>query len=160
MAQSSKNFIHIFNLFSCIESESEVAQSCPTLCDPMDCSLPCSSVHGIFKARVLKWVAISFSRGSSWPRNQSQVSSLWILYQLNYQGCQPFKTSGYLHFHLRSLTHSSAFQMATTVSASNPNWKYPGTALFNRTFCNDGNTLSTLSHMATTSPSEHWVHDM
>ena len=47
------------------ESESEVAQSCPTLCDPMDCSLPGSSVHGIFQARVLEWVAISFSRGSS-----------------------------------------------------------------------------------------------
>ena len=47
-----------------IESESEVAQSCPTLCDPMDCSLPRSSVHGIFQARVLKWIAISFSRGS------------------------------------------------------------------------------------------------
>ena len=43
------------------ESESEVAQSCPTLCDPMDCSLQRSSVHEIFQARVLEWVAISFS---------------------------------------------------------------------------------------------------
>jgi len=42
--------------------KSEVAQSCPTLCDPMDCSPPGSSVHGIFQARVLEWVAISFSR--------------------------------------------------------------------------------------------------
>ena len=41
------------------ESESEVAQSCPTLCDPMDCSLPGSSIHGIFQARVLEWVAIA-----------------------------------------------------------------------------------------------------
>ena len=40
-------------------------QSCPTLCNPMDCSLACSSVHGILQARVLEWVAISFSRGSS-----------------------------------------------------------------------------------------------
>ena len=47
------------------EKESEVAQSCPALCDPVDCSPPCSSVHGIFQARVLEWVAISFSRGSS-----------------------------------------------------------------------------------------------
>ena len=46
------------------ESESEVAQSCPTLCDLMDCSLSGSSVHGIFQARVLEWIAISFSRGS------------------------------------------------------------------------------------------------
>ena len=41
-------------------SYSEVAQSCPTLCGPMDCSLPCSSVHGIFQARVLEWVVIAF----------------------------------------------------------------------------------------------------
>ena len=44
-----------------VKSESEVAQSCPTLSDPMDCSLPCSSVHGIFQARVLAWGAIAFS---------------------------------------------------------------------------------------------------
>ena len=50
-------------------SESEVAQSCPTLCDPMDCSLPGFSVSGIFQATVLEWVAISFSRGSSQPRD-------------------------------------------------------------------------------------------
>ena len=43
------------------ESESEAAQSCPTLSDPMDCSLPDSSVHGIFQARVLEWGAIVFS---------------------------------------------------------------------------------------------------
>ena len=42
-----------------------IAQSCLTLCDPMDCSLPGSSIHGIFQARVLEWGAISFSRGSS-----------------------------------------------------------------------------------------------
>ena len=52
----------------------EVAQSCLTLCDPMDCSLLCSPVHGIFQARILEWVAISLSRGSSWPRDQTQVS--------------------------------------------------------------------------------------
>ena len=44
-----------------VKSESQVAQSCPTLCDPMDCSLPGSSVYGIFQARVLEWVAIAFS---------------------------------------------------------------------------------------------------
>ena len=46
-----------------------VTQSCPTLCGPMDCSPPGSSVHGISQARTLEWVAISFSRGSSWPRD-------------------------------------------------------------------------------------------
>ena len=48
-----------------VKSESEVAQSCPTRSDPMDCSLPGSSVHGIFQARVLEWVAIAFS-GYQW----------------------------------------------------------------------------------------------
>ena len=55
---------------------SEVAQSCPTLCDSMDCSLPGSSIHGIFQARILEWIAISFSRGTSWPRNWTQVSCI------------------------------------------------------------------------------------
>jgi len=45
-----------------VKSESEVAQSCPTPSEPMDCSLPGSSVHGIFQARVLEWVAIAFSQ--------------------------------------------------------------------------------------------------
>ena len=56
--------------------ESEVAQSCPTLCDPMDCSLPGSSVHGILQARMLEWVAIFFSGGSSSPRDRTWVSSI------------------------------------------------------------------------------------
>ena len=43
---------------------------------PMDCSLSGSSVHGIFQARVLEWIAISFFRGSSWPRNRTQVSRI------------------------------------------------------------------------------------
>ena len=46
-----------------VKSESEIAQSCLTLHDPMDCSLPGSSLHGIFQARVLEWVAIAFSIG-------------------------------------------------------------------------------------------------
>ena len=58
------------------ESESEVAQSCPTLCDPMDCSLPDSSVHGLLQARILEWVAISFSRESSQPRDRTGVSCM------------------------------------------------------------------------------------
>ena len=65
--------VHVIEL---PESESEVAQSCPTLCDPVDCSLSGSSVHGIFQARVLEWIAISFSRGSSGPRNQTRVSHI------------------------------------------------------------------------------------
>ena len=57
-------------------SESEVSQSCPTLCDPVDCSPPGSSIPGILQARILEWVAISFSRGSSQPRGLTQVSRI------------------------------------------------------------------------------------
>ena len=53
-----------------------VAQSCPTLCDPRDCSLPDFPVHGILQARILAWVAVPFSRGSSQPRDQTQVSCI------------------------------------------------------------------------------------
>ena len=59
-----------------------VTQSGPILCDPMDCNPPGSSVHGFLRARILEWGAIPFSRGSSQPREWSQVSciSRWILY--------------------------------------------------------------------------------
>ena len=53
-----------------------VAQSCPTLCNPMDCRLPGSSIHGISQARVLEWVAISFAWSSSWPRDWTWVSRI------------------------------------------------------------------------------------
>ena len=58
------------------EKEREVAQLCPTLCNPMGRSLPGSSVHGIFQTRILEWVAISFSRGSSRPRDRTLVSCI------------------------------------------------------------------------------------
>ena len=72
-------------------SESEVAQSCLTLWDPMDCSLPGFSVHGILQARVLEWVTISFSRGSSQPRNWTHISCVSciggrILYTVSHLG--------------------------------------------------------------------------
>ena len=53
-----------------VKSESEVAQSCPTLSDPMDCSLLGSSIHGIFQARVLEWGAIAFSEMYIWKWNR------------------------------------------------------------------------------------------
>ena len=58
------------------ESESELAQLCLTLCNSMDCSLSGSSVHWIFQERVLEWGAISFSRGSSQPRDRTWVSCI------------------------------------------------------------------------------------
>ena len=79
---------------------SEVAQSCPTLCDPMDCSLPGSSVHGIFQAIVLEWIAISFSKGSSQPRDRTRVShiverrfTIWATREVDNVIC------GWVHLH-------------------------------------------------------------
>ena len=59
-------------IITCFASE----LSCVWLCDPMDSNTPGSSVHGIFQARILEWFAISYSTGSSWPRNNTQVS--WV----------------------------------------------------------------------------------
>ena len=53
-----------------------IVQSCPNLCNPMHCSPPDSAVHGIFQARILEWVAISSSRGSSQPRDQTLISCI------------------------------------------------------------------------------------
>ena len=58
-------------MFLCLD-----AQLCLTVCDTKDCSLPSSFVHGILQARKLEWVAISFSRGSSLPRDQTLVSCI------------------------------------------------------------------------------------
>ena len=58
------------------KGKAKIAQLCLTLCDPMSCSLPGSSVHGILQARILEWVAIPFSRGSSQPRDGTQVSHI------------------------------------------------------------------------------------
>ena len=83
-------FVCLYVYIYVYESESEVAQSCPTVCNSMDCSLPSSSVHGIFQARVLEWVAISFSRGSSQLRDRTQVSGIIgrCFYHLSHQGIQ------------------------------------------------------------------------
>ena len=60
--------------------ESEVAQLCPTLCDPMDCGLPGSSVHGIFQAKILEWDAMPSSRGSSQPWDWTYISCVSCQY--------------------------------------------------------------------------------
>ena len=67
-------------------AHAQLLQSCPTLCDPMDCSPPGSSVHGILQARILEWVVMPSFRGSSWPWNRIRISQRllhWrqILYQ-------------------------------------------------------------------------------
>ena len=90
------------------ESESEITQSCPTLCNTMDCSLPRFSIHGIFQARILEWVAISFSRGSSPPQgsNPGLLHYRQKLYCLSHQGSHQFAVSGdYTHTHTHTHTH-------------------------------------------------------
>ena len=62
--------------YSEVKVEVLVIELCPTLHNPRDCSWPGSSVHGILQARILEWVAIHFSRESSWPRDWTQVSSI------------------------------------------------------------------------------------
>ena len=71
-----------------------VCSACLTLCDPVDCSPPGSSVHGILQATALEWVAVHFSRGSPWPRDQTCVSCVfcigrWILYHYATWEVQP-----------------------------------------------------------------------
>ena len=70
------------NIISCCCS---VSQSCPTICDLMNCSPSGSSVHGIFQTKILEWVVISFSEGSSWARDQTHVSCIsYICRQILY----------------------------------------------------------------------------
>ena len=65
-----QSFLYLYTLRVC------VSQSCPTLCDPMDCSPPHSSIHRILQARILEWVAIPFCKGSSQPRDWTWVSCI------------------------------------------------------------------------------------
>ena len=76
-----------------------VTQSFPTLCDPMDHSLPGSSVHGILQAWILDWVAIFFSKVSSWPRNQTSISFIsCISRRVLYHYCHLGSLNGVLQF--------------------------------------------------------------
>ena len=79
-----------------VKSESEVDQSCPTLSDPMDCSLPGSSIHGIFQARVLEWGAIAFSVSFPWsPLNCILCKSSSLTYSHDLTGSYLDKTASY-----------------------------------------------------------------
>ena len=66
-----------------VKSESEVTQSCPTLSDPMDCSPPGSSIHGIFQPRVLEWVAIAFSISRASHTQRISLSNIFTLPELH-----------------------------------------------------------------------------
>ena len=87
----------------------ESLQSCPTLCDPMECSPPGSSVHGILQARILEWDALPASKGSSQPRDRTHIPymsciSRWVLYhlgQMSKHGLHSFR------FHIRNFPTNS-----------------------------------------------------
>ena len=67
---SKDHHIHIYSVLVYVE----LLQSCTTLCNPVDCTLPSSSIHGLLQARLMEWVAKPFSRASSQPRDQTQIS--------------------------------------------------------------------------------------
>ena len=108
MVRSSK-------LVTCVSTHS---QSCPTLCDSMDYSSPGSSIHGIFQAKILEWVDISFSNGSSRPRGQTHATweaPLSYLHYNNYLTTAMMKMAGsFLRW--QEHTHSSVLA-----------WRIPGT---------------------------------
>ena len=80
-----------------VKSESEVAQSCPTLCDPVDCSLPGSSIHGIFQARVLEWGAIAFSVTVLY--SFLDVSLMFLPFSFLISQLSPLPATKLLHFY-------------------------------------------------------------
>ena len=81
-----------------------VAKSCPTLCDPVDCSPQGSSIHGILQARILEWVAISFSRRSSPTQglNQFLLHCRHIIYHLSHQGKPSYHIYIYIYVFLKN----------------------------------------------------------
>ena len=81
MAKQGSSLLCKFFLVAVWVCAFSVAQSCPTLHDPMDSSPPGSSVHGVFQARIMEWIAISSSRESSWPSDRICISSVSLQWQ-------------------------------------------------------------------------------
>ena len=110
---------------------SEVTQSCLTLCDPMGYNLPGSSVHGIFQAIVLEWIAISFSRGSSWPRDRTRVSRFTVWATIVHKctlACKSTRIHTHTHTHPCSLHAISSWGGLSTATSSG--WNGVDTADF------------------------------
>ena len=129
---------------SCSGSESEVTPSCPILCSPIDCSLPGFSIHGIFQARVLEWVAISFSRGIFLTQglNPGLLPCRQILYRLSQQGSPRRGREGSKNVHLL-FVHPTHHREAVTVASrpervTMPERKVSGTR---RVWCGDSRAV-------------------
>ena len=82
-----------------------VAQSCLTLCDTMDCSLPGSSVHGVLQARILEWVTISSSRKSSWLRHWTCISCVSCIGRWNLYHCTTWEAPRSINVKHKLLSH-------------------------------------------------------
>ena len=91
--------------------------SCPTLSDPMDCSLPGSSVHGILKVRILEWVAIPSSRRSSWPRDGTCVSCISCIAGEFFTAEPPGKSPS-SPYQLSVATHANCQRSSNSLSLS------------------------------------------
>ena len=110
-------------------------QSCPTLCDPMEGSLPDSSVHGIFLARILEWVAMSSPSGSSWPRDQTPVSYLLVSCAL----AGRFLTTESPAFSnlTKHLSHNVTITFVIWGTTAKPAWISSSFLKFHREICSD-----------------------
>ena len=125
-----------------VKSESEVTQSCPTLSDPMDCSPPGSSVHGIFQARVLEWGAIAFSgRKEQWPHKRLSQTALWVSGSL-----QQRRGSTVACCVIRGMGYNSPGKSPFEEVIINPTIVWPQTQL------QGGNTAPSLK--------ENWIKDL
>ena len=115
---------HLFQVYNIMvqylyESSESVSHWRLTLCNPMDCSPPGSSVHGILQARILEWVAIPFSRASSQPRNQTEVSCIadrfltsWATREVHCTGITTVLVFVIIHF--QSPPKASPYPLAVT----------------------------------------------
>ena len=99
------------------------AQSRPTLCDPMDCSLPDSSFHGILWARILEWVTMPSSRGSSWPRDWSCVSWIAGRFLLSHWG-SPVCIWACIWLYSRASTHQYSIKIWFLYHFNSVGWNF------------------------------------
>ena len=120
------NFVKISQIYQkSWKVKAFVSQSCLTICNPIDCSPPGSSVHGILQARILQWFVMPFSRGSSWSRDWTRIfyiscTGWWILYHYaTWEACIKSLTSSKFlcPFCVRLLTH---FLLVSCVTLPSP----------------------------------------
>ena len=103
----SQTILHLYMGRLHVSKSAKSLQSCPTLCDPIECNSPGSSVHGILQARIMDWVAMSSFRGSSPPRDQTQVSMSLALAGRFFTTSMTWETHQKFAIHLKLIHKSS-----------------------------------------------------